>query len=62
MDLLKKLYAVPSVYRLVWTSVTVGAATLAGLTFDSPQLALAVGIVVQVATSEAREHLAEKKA
>lgn len=54
----KAAYANTTVYRLVWTGVTVGIAALAGVTFNSPQIALLVGLVVQILTSVAREHLA----
>lgn len=55
---LKKLYAIPTIYRLFWTGLQAGVGILAGMTFDSPQVGILVGLVVVILTSEIRNHLA----
>jgi len=46
-----------TLYRLVWTSVTVAAGIAATQWSDDPTIGFAVAFLVQVATSEARKHL-----
>lgn len=60
-DLLKRAYAVPTVYRLVWTTVQLACGVAAGLVFDDPVIGIAVTILATALSSIARENLAKRK-
>lgn len=60
LEAAKALYAIPTVYRLTWTTLQLGAGVAAGLAFDDPVIAIAVTIIATALSSVAREHLAKK--
>lgn len=60
LEAAKALYAIPTVYRLVWTSLQLGAGAAAAIVFDNPVLGMAVAIIATAVSSEARERLAAK--
>lgn len=62
VDVLKRLYEVKTVYRLVWTTAQLAAGLLVvGLGAD-PKVGLLVTLLATAVTSIARENLAAKKA
>lgn len=58
----KALYAIPTVYATVWTTIQLACGVAAGYKTDNPTIGFAVAILVTAISKAAREHLAAKRA
>lgn len=57
---LKALYAIPTVYATVWTSIQLACGVAVGYKTDNVPVGIAVAIIVTAVSKAAREHLANK--
>lgn len=59
IEVAKALYANVTIYRLIWTAITVFSGMVAAEWSNDPRIGLLVAAITQVVTSEARERLGE---